>query len=393
MQLVLFIVMTTRTLIIAIGMVAGSVFGGCGESGRNRGSETRQHEEHNHDHGNEADRVMFSPTQAKSVGLEVVEVQPGDFFQVIKATGELMAPTGQEAIVSATSSGILSFSGRDLSEGTAIRAGAPLAFISAKNIAEGDPQAKLRVQYETAERAYRRAEALVSEQIISQKAYEEALLNYETAKVAYSGLQSTSSGAGVGVSSPIDGYLKNRLAEEGAFLAIGQPILTVTRNKRLRLRAEVSQKHQRYLSTIRSANFKVPFDERVYELDSLGGQLAAYGITTEPGSAFLPVSFELNNTGFLPTGAYVDVFLLTNPIPDVLSVPKTALIEEQGMYSVFIQTGESTYRKQVVALGEDNGKSVRILTGLRAGDRVVAKGAFHVKIANAGTAIPHGHSH
>lgn len=337
--------------------------------------------------------MTFTQAQAQSVGLAVTEIQPGDFYQIIKATGELIATTGGEAVVSATSSGILSFENHDLSEGSAIRAGMPLAIISARYIADGDPQAKLRLQYETAERAFRRAETLLKEQLISQKAYEEALLNYETARTAYSGLQSASGGAGIRLSSPIDGYLKNRLVDEGAYVAIGQPIFTVTRNKRLRLRAEVSQKYQQQLPFIRSANFKLPFEDGIYQLDSLNGQLTAFGVTTDATSAFLPVSFELDNTGSLPTGSYVEVFLLTRPTPDALAVPKTALIEEQGTYSVFIQDHETAYRKQVITIGQDDGQRVRVLSGLQPGDRVVTQGALHIKLANMTAAIPHGHSH
>ena len=52
------------------------------------------------------------------------------------------------------------------------------------------------------------------------------------------------------------------------------------------------------------------------------------------------------------------------------------------------------YKKQEVTLGASNGKKVQILTGLKAGDRVVTKGAYQVKLASASNAIPaHSHEH
>ena len=39
-------------------------------------------------------------------------------------------------------------------------------------------------------------------------------------------------------------------------------------------------------------------------------------------------------------------------------------------------------------MGASNGKKVQILTGLKAGDRVVTKGAYQVKLASASNAIP-----
>ena len=52
------------------------------------------------------------------------------------------------------------------------------------------------------------------------------------------------------------------------------------------------------------------------------------------------------------------------------------------------------YKKQEVTLGADNGKEVQILSGLKAGDKVVTKGAYQVKLASASNAIPaHSHEH
>ena len=93
-------------------------------------------------------------------------------------------------------------------------------------------------------------------------------------------------------------------------------------------------------------------------------------------------------------GSYVEVFLLSSEMPDVLSLPVTALTEEQGLYFIYLQLDEEGYKKQEVTLGANNGKDVQILTGLKAGDRVVTKGAYQVKLASASNAIPaHSHEH
>lgn len=381
-------------------LVGGLAWGACNRSGNNQRTATNHdHHDHGHDHGDgdshdeETEQHVFTKAQAASIAFQVTTISTSDFRQVIKATGTLTAPTGSEVIVAAPSTGIISYARKDLSEGAPIQSGVTIASVSARNIAEGDPQARLRAQYETAERAFRRAENLRKEQLISQRAYEEASLNYETAKSAYHGLAGASSDGGIRIASTITGYLKNRFVEEGGYVTVGQPIATVTSNKRLRLRAEVSQKHHASLPLVRSANFKLPYTDQVYELDSLGGQLTAVGVSTEPTSPFLPVSFELDNIGNLPIGSYVEVYLLTNPIPNALVIPKTALLEEQGIFSVYIQTGESTFRKQPVSLGEDNGKQVRVLSGIVQGNRVVTAGALYIKLANMNAAIPHGHSH
>ena len=73
---------------------------------------------------------------------------------------------------------------------------------------------------------------------------------------------------------------------------------------------------------------------------------------------------------------------------NVLSLPHSALTEEQGSFFVYLQLDEEGYKKQLVTLGADNGESVQILSGIKAGDRVVTQGAYQVKLASATNAIP-----
>lgn len=75
-------------------------------------------------------------------------------------------------------------------------------------------------------------------------------------------------------------------------------------------------------------------------------------------------------------------------------LPRTALTEEQGLFFAYLQLDEEGYKKQEVTLGADNGKSVQVLSGIKAGDRVVTQGAYQVKLASASNAIPaHSHEH
>ena len=93
-------------------------------------------------------------------------------------------------------------------------------------------------------------------------------------------------------------------------------------------------------------------------------------------------------------GSFVEVFLLSSTMENVLSLPRTALTEEQGIFFIYLQLDEEGYKKQEVTIGADNGKSVQILTGVNAGDRVVTEGAYQVRLASASNAIPaHSHEH
>lgn len=86
-------------------------------------------------------------------------------------------------------------------------------------------------------------------------------------------------------------------------------------------------------------------------------------------------------------------FLLATPENDVLSIPTSALTEEQGVYFVYIQVGEEEFLKREIVVGASNGEKVRVLSGLKPGDKIVVKGAYQVKLAANSSVVPEGHSH
>ena len=101
---------------------------------------------------------------------------------------------------------------------------------------------------------------------------------------------------------------------------------------------------------------------------------------------------EFDNRGDIIPGSFVEIYLLSYPMENVLSLPVSALTNEMGNFYVYRQLDEEGYQKQEVTLGANNGKEVQVLSGLTPGDRIVTRGAYQVKMASASAAIP-GHTH
>jgi RND family efflux transporter MFP subunit len=336
---------------------------------------------------------VIEPEQAKKLGVLSQQVQPGTFSMIIKTSGQVQAAQGDETTVVAPVSGIVSFS-RPLSEGASVKKGESLLSISSQNIAEGDPVVKAKLAYETAEKEYRRAVSLVKDTLISQAEFEQAHLNFETTKVTYDALSKSQTGKGTSASSSTGGYIKNRLVNEGEYVTTGQPLLTVSQNQKLYLRADVSEKYYAQLPAVISANFKTPYDNQLYRLEDLKGRLVSFGKSANAASFYIPVVFEFDNVGTFVPGAFVEVYLLTAKTDNVLTLPLGAVIEDQGLYFVFEQISADAYKKQEVKIGDDNGQDVRILSGIHPGDRIVTQGALHVKLASNASSLPeHSHSH
>ena len=365
--------------------------------GHDHNHEGHDHEHADHNHESEeakhSDEIIFPKAQAAKTTFEVREIQPASFNQVVKTTGQILAAPGDEAVIVATSNGVVSFTSNKLTEGTKVQKGQSLFQISSKNIAEGDYYTKVKATYEAAKASYDRAESLVKDKIISQKEFENTKLEFENAKTAYDAVSNNKTAKGVSVNAPINGHVKNILVKEGEYITIGQPLATVSQNQRLVLRAEVSQRYYNAMQSIKSANFKTPYDNKVYSLEDLNGRLLSFGKTSNENLFFIPVSFEFDNKGEVIPGSFVEVYLISAPIENTLSIPVSALTNEMGIHYVYVQIDEEGYRKQEVALGANNGKEVQIIKGLHPGDRVVTQGAYQVKMASASGAIPHGHSH
>ena len=280
---------------ILAGTLCMFLFGGCGEHAHDHEHEGHDHEAEIHAEEKTAhsDEIVLTPEKAKAAGVEAEVVHPGAFREVIQAGGQILSAQGQEATVVAASSGVVSFS-RKIAEGIEVGKGSELLSVSAEHIQEGDPVRKAKVAYEKAKEEYERAEKLVGSQIVSQKEFAALREAYQNARLAYEALLPSKSGKGVAVKAPIGGFVKNCLVKEGDYVTIGQPLMTVTQMRRLVLKADVSERYYAQLPRIVSANFKTPYNNKVYSLENLGGKVLSFGKSSGDTSYYVPVTFEFD---------------------------------------------------------------------------------------------------
>lgn len=357
----------------------------CGHKGHDHEAEE---EEHHHHEG-----ITLSPEKAKAAGVAVEKAKAGDFHGVIHTSGSVMAASCDETTVVATISGRIGHSGH-LSEGMKIGSGEKLYTITSAGmqVADGDPVQRAKIEYETAKRDYERAELLVKDKIISEKDFQLAKAQYEAARLTYNSISRNRSAGGVLVTAPRGGYVKQNLVKEGDYVEAGQPLMVITQNQHLYLRAEVPERYWNELSQINCAKFRTSYSDKLYDITDMGGHVQSYGRSAETNNAYIPVIFEFNNTGDVVQGSFAEIYLITGKRSNVLTVPVTALTEEQGIHYLYIREDEDGYRKQEVTLGMSDGDRTEVLSGLKEGEEVVVKGAVQIKLASASNAIP-GHTH
>ena len=348
-------------------------------------------DEHAHDH--EDGVIVFSEEQAEMAGLETETLALGSFAEVIRVSGQVSAAQGDEAAIVARTSGIVNYTRDHLSEGSEVRNGEVIARVSAEGIAGGDVIAQSNLALATAKAAYERAQRLISDSIISQKEFEKAQLEYESARLAANAGNGGKGGASV--ASPLKGFIKQVLVKQGEYVEAGQIIATVTKSCNLQLRAEVPERHFSSLTKIRSANFKMGYDDIARSLDELGGHLVAIGKIADEGSAYIPVTFEFTNTGSVVPGSFADIWLIMQNRENVLTIPVSALSEAQGVFYAYIQHDDDDdhFERRELRIGSSDGLRVEVLSGLAEGEKVVIKGVSQVKMAGATGVIPDAHNH
>ena len=316
----------------------------------------------------------------------VVSAEP--FCQILHVGGAVLPAPGDESFAIAPVSGTVSFAGKTLSEGVSVSSGTVIAGISTKGIAGGDVTAKLRATYEAAKNEYERDAAMVKENIVSNSHFEQSKLAYEQAKAEYEAV-AAASGDKVSVKSPLTGYVKSLYVTSGQYVEAGTAIAAISQNRTLQLKADVPDRYASSLRNISDANFTTASGE-VLSVKELGGRVSSYGRVSESG--YIPVVFEFPNRSDVVAGSFSDVYLKGSATSAVISLPASAIIEEQGVYSVFVRLDEDCFMKREVKLGETDGVKTVILSGIEEGEEVVTSGAMHIKLSSF-SAVPSGHNH
>lgn len=364
---------------------------GCGSKAGHDHEAEEHSEEHEHEHAPGA--IILEPEKAKAAGVEVSTVERGTFHDVIQTSGNIMAASCDETTIVATVNGVVHHA-QHISEGMAISQGTVIYHITSDKLQDGDQAQRTRIAYLAAKREYDRALPLVKEHIITEKDFNVIKTDYEMAKIAYEAIGKNTSAKGVAVPATVSGYMKECMVKDGDYVEVGTPLMVITKNQHLYLRVEVPVRYYSMLSKISSAKFRTQYSDEVIDLQSVGGKLMSSGKSAVSTSSYVPVTFQLDNMGTIVPGSYAEVFLITGERQGVITLPTTALTEEQGVYYVYLQLDEHSYKKQEVKLGDTDGEYTEIVSGLNGGEKVVTKGAINVKLAAASNAIPaHNHEH
>lgn len=339
-----------------------------------------------------SDEVVFLKEQAWKTNFANVEVKKQSFSNVIRTSGSILPSQGDEIIITAKNSGIINFSAKSVI-GNELSAGFSLAKISGEGLTENNSLVKyqtIKASFEKAKSDFERAQLLISDNIISKKEFLEIELAYKNAKTNFDNYNSNFGGNGYTVSTSSNGFIKDLKVSNGDFVEVGQTIAIIAKNKNLTLKSNVPQRYFSDLDDIVTANFQLDYNDEIFETS----QIISKGKVLQENSFQIPILFKIPNIRNIIPGSLATVYLKTKPINNVIVIPVSSLIEEQGKFFVYVQSSGEGFQKKAVELGISDGIDIQITSGLYENQRVVTKGVHSIKLATSSGKMPaHGHAH
>jgi cobalt-zinc-cadmium efflux system membrane fusion protein len=350
-----------------------------------------------------------APVQSGAIETEIVAQQ--SIAGVVPATGKILIPENGVAVIGPVNAGriVRLYAG----QGTRVRKGQKLADLESADIdqaeadylkALADYQNALRssaAEIKLAQESYDRNKLLYEQKITAGKNLQSAEHDLEVAKAAGEnsvngtkaaltaarrhllilGLsdatidalaKKTDLAATFSLNSPIDGIVVERNATVGASVGTDANLFKIIDLSRVWIDADVFEKD---LPRVRPGQ-EVKLKVTAFPESTFSGKVILINSVLDPETRTVKVRTEVANPdGRLKPDMFANVQIITDVNRAAISIPQSAVLNDEGKTIVFVADGDG-YKKRQVQAGIRNNDRVEIVDGLSAGDKVVVKGNY-----------------
>ena len=178
------------------------------------------------------------------------------------------------------------------------------------------------------------------------------------------------------IKSPIDGTVVSRLRAVGELADKSKELVTISDLSSLWVIAEVKERDIAAIKVGQQVSFKV----LAYPNKEFKGQVVLEGNEVEEDTRTLEVRIKTDNReGFLRPGMFADVSIVTTVLEGALVIADSALQTDGEEEVVFVSLDDHRFERRVVRVGMEQGETVQILEGIKAGEVIVTDGSFVLK--------------
>jgi cobalt-zinc-cadmium efflux system membrane fusion protein len=336
----------------------------------------------------DASLVVPEATVAAQLGVEAVAVRP--VVHELRVPGRVELDERRVARIGANATGRITEI--RVNRGQAVRAGEVLADVYSNELGAAQfALLKARSQAELLEREAARAQQLYDADVIglAELQRRENQLNIARAEVRSATNQLKVLGmtdaeinevlatgeihSKFSVQSTITGIVVDRKVTGGQVVQPSELLFTVADLTSVWVVAEVPEQQSSGVAVGQSVQIDVP---------ALGGKrlsttLIYVDSIVNPETRTVVARAQLDNRRGLLKPAMLATLIIESPPVEALVVRGEAVVNENGADHVFVESGKG-FRLTPVVLGEERDGARVVQSGLKPGQRVVVKGAFHL---------------
>ena len=338
-----------------------------------------------------------------AVPVEVATVANSPINASYNGTASLVAD--HEAQVASKATGVLIKV--MVEEGQTVQQGQLLAELDASTATASVAQAEAQMNKADATFAY--AEQSIKKQLISKREYDQANFDMQTQKAALQTARLQL--AYTRITAPVSGVIAERSVKVGNLIQVNQNLFRIVGMDPLQAVLNVPERQLGILKAHQAVQL---------EADALPGKKFAGNIlriapVVDPASGTFRVTCEFHDkTGLLKPGMFGRIDIVYDHRDEALTVPRSALIEEDGETAVFVvdaapvkpvtppankddkakavsKDGKDSVaaapgfiaHRKLVKIGYSDGDKVEIRAGVDAGTRVITVGRNAVRDGTA----------
>jgi membrane fusion protein, heavy metal efflux system len=176
------------------------------------------------------------------------------------------------------------------------------------------------------------------------------------------------------VTSSIDGVVIERNIAIGQVVQPTDSLYTVANLSHLWLVAEIPEQQAYWAREGDQVQAEVPaLPDQV-----VSGKLIYVADLVNPETRTVKVRMALDNPQRLFKPQMLATLKISKPGAHTLVIPGEAVVRENDKDYVFVQTAPTRFELREVKLGPEKGQQLPVLEGLKPGDPIVVKGAFHL---------------
>ena len=347
--------------------------------------------------GGEPEGIVFLKEQQwKTPGFATAFASAGEVAESFQATGQILPGAGRMARISAPVAGIIEVSGlaQSPAPGQRVSKGQVLAVLTPALGEGGSSYAQARAELREAEDEQGRANRLYAAEATPQRRVHEADIRLAAARealAAFGGSGAAREDGRVAIRAPLSGVVASRTLTPGSRVDAGAELFTVVDPSVVWLEARVSASDAARVSPRSEATFRVAGSEAVVPAT----RTVSVGSVIDSVSRTVPVIYQVANPdGVLKIGMHAQVSVGTGRRVKGVLIPSSAVLEEDGRPVAYVQPEGERFEKRDVQLGGTSGGQTVVLSGIKAGERVVTGAPYQVRLASLSTSVPaHGHEH